>query len=142
MICRKAAIEFKWGSGFDPFFGFERLPEDDPSERIHPFSIEERAKLRNELTEHWKPYFDLAFRTGLRPGEQIALKPRDIDWARGLLHVRRAMTLDANGKRPEGATKNKYGRRTIKLTPGNERGIGSAKYNERIHRSGVCLLQH
>jgi integrase len=44
------------------------------------------------------------------------LKPDDIDWAKRLLYVRRAITLDETGKRVEGNTKNKYSRRTIKLT--------------------------
>jgi integrase len=116
MICNAASIEFQWGSGYDPFFGFKRLPEEDAIEKVHPFSIEEQKKLRQELPDHWKPYFDFAFRAGLRPGEQIALKPEDIDWEKGLLHVQRAITLDRDGKRTEGNTKNKHSRRTIKLT--------------------------
>jgi integrase len=54
---------------------------------------------------------------GLRPGEQIALKPEDIDWQSGLLHIRRAMTLGEDGKKMVGRTKNRYSRRTIKLIP-------------------------
>jgi len=40
-----------------------------------------------------------------------------IDRTKKLLHVRRAITLDENGKRIEGRTKNRYSRRTIKLIP-------------------------
>jgi len=69
------------------------------------------------LPDHWKPYFRFAFCSGLRQGEQIALKPGDIDWSKGLLHVRRAMTLDENGNKVEGMTKNRYSRRTIRLIP-------------------------
>lgn len=76
---RSVAIEYTWNTGFEPFFGHDRLPEDDVSEKIVPFTIEEQARLRLELPDHWKPYFDLAFRTGLRPGEQIAIKPENID---------------------------------------------------------------
>lgn len=54
--------------------------------------------------------------TGLRQGEQAGLKPDDIDWSKGLLHVRRAITKDDKGNTIEGSTKNKYSRRTIKLT--------------------------
>ncbi|HOV88032.1 MAG TPA: DUF3596 domain-containing protein [Syntrophobacteraceae bacterium] len=127
MICKQAAIEYKWSTGFEPFFGHERLPEDDVSEKIVPFTIEEQAKLRQELPDHWKPYFDFAFRTGLRPGEQIAIKPEDIDWPRGLLHIRRSITLDEDGKRTEGTTKNKYSRRTIKLTPAMLEALSAQK---------------
>jgi integrase len=117
MACRTAAIEYGWGSNFNPFFGFKKLPEGDPYEKIFPFSIEEQRNLIEKISDHWKPYFRLAFCTGLRQGEQIGLKPGDIDWESRLLHIRRAMTLDENGKRVEGSTKNKYSRRTIKLTP-------------------------
>jgi integrase len=117
MICRSAAIEYGWGSGFDPFFGFRKLPEDDPYEEIHPFPIEEQHALVDHLPDHWKPYFQFAFAAGLRAGEQIAIRPEDIDWKAGLLHVRRAMTLDEDGKRVLGRTKNRYSRRTIKLIP-------------------------
>lgn len=78
MICKHAAIEHGWAGMFDPFFGFEKLPESDPS--IFPFPLKEQKQLRETLPEHWKPYFDFAFCSGLRPGEQIALKADDIDW--------------------------------------------------------------
>ena len=116
MICEAAAIEHKWGRGFDPFFGFSRLPENDAREGIFPFKLEEQVMICEALPEHWRPYFQFAFRSGLRPGEQIGLKPEDIDWDNGLLHVRRAITLDVEGQRTEGKTKNRFSRRTIKLT--------------------------
>ena len=117
MICRSAAIEYGWGSSFDPFFGFRKLPEDDPYEEIHPFSIQEQQTLADHLPDHWKPYFRFAFAAGLRVGEQIAIRPEDIDWENGLLHIRRAMTFDENRKRVVGRTKNRYSRRTIRLIP-------------------------
>jgi integrase len=117
MICKSVAIEYGWGSGYDPFFGFRKLPEDDPYEDIFPFSIEEQKKLTEHLSDHWKPYFRFAFCAGLRPGEQIAIKSEDIDWSKQVLHIRRAMTLDENGKKVVGRTKNRFSRRTIKLIP-------------------------
>jgi len=120
---------------FDPFFGFEKLPEDDTSDKIVPFSLEEQMTLREKLSDHWKPYFDFAFRVGVRPGEQIGLKPEDIDWKRGLLHIRRAITLDKDGKRFEGNTKNKYSRRTIRLTPVM---LDALKAQRAIHNQFGC----
>jgi integrase len=117
MICRSAAIKYGWGGTYNPFFGFKRLPEGDPIEKIFPFSSEEQLTLTTAITDHWKPYFRSAFAIGLREGEQIGLKPHDIDWAKKLLHVRRAITLDEDGKKIEGRTKNRYSRRTIKLIP-------------------------
>ena len=115
MICKSAAVKYGWGGIYDPFFGLKRLPEGDPIEKIFPFSVEEQQTLTTAIADHWKPYFRSAFSIGLREGEQIGLKPRDIDWSKKLLHVRRAITLDENGKRIEGRTKNRYSRRTIKL---------------------------
>jgi hypothetical protein len=40
--------------------------------------------------------FDAAFKIGFRQGEQIALDPDDIDWERGLLHIKRAITHHEN----------------------------------------------
>jgi integrase len=115
MICNHTAIEHGW-MYYNPFFGFKKLPEGNPVEKILPITIEEQSEIEKALPDHWKPYFVFAFRSGLRPGEQIAVKPNDIDWENRILHVRRAMTLDEDGKRIEGNTKNRYSRRSIKLT--------------------------
>ena len=116
-ICKQAAIEYGWGNSYNPFFGFKKLPVDDPYEEIFPFSLEDQQRLIIELPHHWQPYFKFAFCCGPRPGEQIAIKPEDIDWAKKILNIRRAMTLDENGKKIEGRTKNKFSRRTIQLLP-------------------------
>lgn len=117
MIYNSAVIEYGWNESFNPFRGLKKLPTDDSYEKIHPFSIQEQNRLIEHLPIHWKPYFKFAFCSGLRQGEQIALKPEDIDWNSGLLHIRRAMTRDIEGKPIEGKTKNKYSRRTIRLIP-------------------------
>jgi integrase len=117
MICKSAAIEYQWGSIYNPFFGHKKLPEYDSYEGIFPFSVVEQKTMIDQVPDHWRPYFRFAFSSGLRPGEQIALKPDDIDWQNKVLHVRSSMTLDENGKKIEGSTKNRYSRRTIKLLP-------------------------
>ena len=115
MICKDVAIEYDWGEIYNPFFGFKKLPEDDPYEKILPFSTSEQEKLIVQLPDHWKPFFQFAFCSGLRQGEQVALKSTDIDWVKKMIHVRRAITRDEKGKFIVGKTKNKYSRRTIKL---------------------------
>ena len=117
MICKDAAIENGWGATYNPFFGFERLPENDSYENIHPFSLDEQSRLITQLPEHWKPYFLFAFCSGLRQGEQIGLKLTDINWSEKTLRISRAVTRDENGKFIMGRTKNRYSRRTIKLIP-------------------------
>ena len=124
-ICKSARNEFKW-VGYDPFYDFKKLPEGNPYEKIMPFSIEEQRSLIENMPDHWKPYFLFAFCTGLRQGEQIGLKPDDIDWEKQIIHVRRGITKDENGKTMEGPTKNMYSRRDIKFTPVIRRGSGGA----------------
>jgi len=70
MICKDASIEYGWGSTYNPFYGFNRLPENDPYEKLFPFSLDEQHKIIQNLPDHWKPYFDTAFKIGLRQGEQ------------------------------------------------------------------------
>jgi integrase len=117
MICKDVAIEYRWNINFDPFFGFKKLPEGDAYEQIIPFSLEEQRRLITALPESWKPFFRFAFCSGLRQGEQIGIKPADIDWKKQILHIRRAITCDETGKIVEGRTKNRYSRRSIKLLP-------------------------
>jgi len=117
MICKDASIEYGWGSSYQPFYGFKRLSINDPYENLHPFSLEEQKKIIQCLPDFWKPYFDSAFKIGFRQGEQIALRPDDIDWSMELLHIKRAITRDEDGKILLGKTKNKYSRRTIRMIP-------------------------
>ena len=135
MICKDAAITYAWGSGYNPFFGFKKLPENDPYEKILPFSVREQDKLVEQLADHWKPYFRFAFSSGLRQGEQIGLKPEDIDWKKGLLNIRRAITLDERGRIIEGPTKNRYSRRTIRL---NKSMLEPLKVQKEIHERFGC----
>jgi len=117
MICKDAAIEYGWGSTYNPFFGFKKLPESDPYEKIFPFSLDEQKQLIAKLPEHWRPYFLFAFSSGLRQGEQLVIEPNDINWSERTLRISRALTRDSSGKVMIGKTKNKYSRRTIRLIP-------------------------
>jgi len=118
MICKDAAIKYGWGGLYDPFFGFEMPKSDkDAYEKIFPFSVVEQDRIIDELPEHWKPYFRFALASGISQGEQAAIKPVVIDWEKGTIFIQRAMTRDENGKPVEGPCKNKYRRRTIKLSP-------------------------
>src|SRR5665647_2312042 len=68
-ICKHARKTFKW-IGYDPFYDFEKLQERDAYEKIMPFSIKEQRSLIENMPDHWKPYFQFAFCSGLRQGEQ------------------------------------------------------------------------
>ena len=60
----------------------------DSRAEIFPLSFEEKHQFIDALPPRWQPYFLVAFGTGLRPSEQIALKQDAIDWARNKILVR------------------------------------------------------
>lgn len=116
-ICKDASIEFGWNAEYNPFFGFKNLPKDDNRDDIKPFTLSEQKKILSQIPEHWKPFVEFAFVSGLRQGEQLALKPEDIDWQKRTLTIKSAMTKDKDGHKVEGPTKNRYSRRIIDLIP-------------------------
>jgi integrase len=79
--------------------------------------LQEQEMIISVLRDHYKPYFQLAFASGLRQGEQFGMKVGDIDWENGILSIKRAMTRDLQEKRVEGRCKNKYSRRNISILP-------------------------
>src|SRR5690242_3286866 len=60
----------------------------DSRPEIFPLSFEEKDRFIKTLPPRWQPYFVVAFGTGLRPSEQIALKKEAIDWERGKILIR------------------------------------------------------
>jgi len=71
MIVADAFVEY----GFDmpdPFQGL-KLPNSRKF-RVMPFSHEEWRSLMEYIPEWYRPYFEFAVNTGLRPSEQVALK--------------------------------------------------------------------
>jgi integrase len=62
--------------------------QKDSRPDIHPLSFEEKARFLEALPPRWRPYFEVAFGTGLRPSEQIGLKQERIDWDRNVLEIR------------------------------------------------------
>jgi integrase len=70
----------------DPLAGIRPLRE--PRSDVDPFAPEEVASFLAACPVHWRPYFTVAFWTGLRPGELAALKWGDVELSRGSLRVR------------------------------------------------------
>ncbi|MFC1591241.1 tyrosine-type recombinase/integrase [Thermodesulfobacteriota bacterium] len=115
IICKDAAIEYGW-SGYNPFFGFKKPKENDSYDKINPLTLPAQQLVVSKMSEHWQPYFRFAFCSGMRHGEMLGLKQGDVDWKKKELNIRRAITQDENGDFVEGSTKNRYSRRTLKLT--------------------------
>ncbi len=54
---------------------------------IEPLNFDEKARFLQALPVRWRPYFEIAFGTGLRPSEQIALKWERVDWQRNVVQI-------------------------------------------------------
>jgi integrase len=70
----------------DPLVAIRPLRE--PRADVDPFSPEEVAAFLAACPAYWRPYFTVAFWTGVRPGELAALKWGDVDLSRGSLRIR------------------------------------------------------
>lgn len=79
-----------------------------------PLTLEEVELVLGHIFEHFSPtiysYFELAFFTGLRTSEQIALRWEDVDFKRSILNVQRSKVLQEVNER----TKN-YVAREVEL---------------------------
>jgi integrase len=61
--------------------------------------------------------FTLAFHTGCRPGELLALTWKDVDSENKRIHIRQTITFIEGGKWYTDEPKTAYGRRTLRLEP-------------------------
>ena len=77
VIVEDAVGEFGWADLPDPFAGL-KLPQVKRI-RIHPFTMAEWVNLMEFIPAWYRPYFELAVLTGMRPSEQVALKWSAVD---------------------------------------------------------------
>jgi integrase len=75
MIVRDALDEYAWDNIRDPFANL-KLPKVRKY-HVQPFNLVAWQMLMAHIPDFYKPYFEFAVQTGLRPSEQVALK-----WAR------------------------------------------------------------
>ncbi|WP_319407469.1 site-specific integrase [uncultured Desulfosarcina sp.] len=83
VIVRDAVDEHVWAAFHDPF-GNLKLPRVAKF-RVRPFTTKKWELLLKHLPPWYRPYFDFAVLTGLRPSEQVALKWSALDG--DFLHV-------------------------------------------------------
>lgn len=102
----------------NPLAGWTYTKNEPPKEEdeIDPFDKEEQAAILGAMEGQGRNLVQFAFWTGLRTSELVALDWTDVDFVRGVVRVRRAMTQNAVGK-PE-APKTSSGRRDIRLLRG------------------------
>ena len=79
---------------------------------IMPLSMEEVRLFLDKVDSHFRDYFEVAFFTGMRPSEQIALKWDNIDFKRAKVNV-----VDARVMGEESSPKTVASRRSIDMLP-------------------------
>ena len=79
---------------------------------IKPLSMEEVRLFLDNVDSYFRDYFEIAFFTGIRPSEQIALKWDNIDFNRGKINI-----VDARVMGEESSPKTVASRRTIDMLP-------------------------
>jgi integrase len=94
-----------------------QLPDADPDgDEIQMLEPAEIDTVLRCLPPHWHPMALFAVGTGLRFGEQTALRKYDINLARGEVEIKRAWKYD-DGPAVLGPPKTKKARRTVPLAP-------------------------
>ncbi len=110
VIVRDALEEYGWTDLADPFSRL-KLPRVRKI-RIHPFSFDEWRVLMDHMLPWYRPYFELAVQTGLRPSEQVALKWGAVD--EEFIHVELSRVYN----REKADLKTEESRRRIQIRPG------------------------
>lgn len=93
---------------------YSRLAGVQEDDDIDPFTAAEQSAILAVLAGHAKHFVQVAFWTGMRTSELVALEWRDVDFAEGVIRIRRIRTQ--HSKTPE-PPKTKAGRRDIKMLP-------------------------
>ncbi|MDI6773660.1 MAG: tyrosine-type recombinase/integrase, partial [bacterium] len=97
-----------------------RRPDHEDGDALHVLQPEEITRLLEVAGEPWHTFYQVTVQSGLRRGEALALRWRDLDLRKGLLHVRRSLNRFREGKGyvvREAPLKSRHSRRTIDLAP-------------------------
>jgi integrase len=84
-IIEFAQREQMWGA-INPFKLVKRSKEETPAYEL--LTLDELAAVQRQLPAKYLPIFRLCLHLGLRPGECLGLTKGDVDFARGVIHVR------------------------------------------------------
>lgn len=92
---------------------YQRKTQIKEEDDIDPFTIEEQRSILAKCSPEMANQIKFSFWTGVRPSELIALSWGDIDFVRGHIKIRRAMTQASKGQAE--TTKTASGLREIKI---------------------------
>ncbi|MCX5542587.1 site-specific integrase [Paraburkholderia sp. CNPSo 3076] len=100
----------------NPLHGWTYRKKEAPKEEddVDPFTAEEQRAIVAALPDQAANMMRFAFWSGLRTSELVALDWPDVDWRRGVVVIRRALTQTAKAAED---TKTKSSRREVKLLP-------------------------
>lgn len=97
-----------------------RAPDGDGKDAMHFLTPAEIGRLLNAADEPWRSLYEVAVYTGLRRGELLGLRWRDVDLEAAVLHVRRSLGRIKDGDAyvvREAPVKTKASRRMVDLSP-------------------------
>jgi len=95
----------------NPMKSVKRLKTE--REEVQPFNAEERERILASLPEGYaRDFYEFAFWTGLRTGEQIGLRWENVDFERGVIFIRESIV-----KGRKAGTKTAGSNRTHELHP-------------------------
>jgi integrase len=118
VIGRDAIDEYGWDLA-DPFSRL-KLPKVKKI-RIYPFDFKQWRILMQFILPWYRPYFEFAVQTGLRPSEQVALKWSDIDGS--YIFIERSRVKN----REKEDLKTAESRRAIKIRPSMQAALEDQK---------------
>lgn len=129
---------FKWAVKWDylkfsPAADLAKPKYDTPE--MDWFTPEEAYRLITLMEPYWRPLFMTMFMTGVRPGEAIALRWKDIDLAHALLNVR--YTLDRGQLLPP---KTDNARRRIPMPPELVHALSAHKLVSPFNPDGLVFV--
>ncbi len=97
-----------------------RSHDHEDGETLHVLQSAQIRQLLEVAEQPWRTLYEVTIQTGLRRGEVLALRWRDVDLKQGLLHVRRSLGRFRDGERycvKETTLKSRHSRRTVDLAP-------------------------
>jgi integrase len=116
-----------------------KSPRPDPEE-MYPLSADEAsALLKAARGERFEALYMLAITTGLRRGELLGLRWRDVDLEHGVLRVGHALVREG-GRYRLGETKTKRGHRSIRLTSQAVSALGVHRKRQLEERMRLASL--
>jgi integrase len=91
LVIREAQAHGQWGA-VNPFELVERLKE--PKKKYELLTLEQCRAVWSQLRADHRRMMRLTLALGLRTGELFALRKQDVDFAHGVVHVRRSHDRD------------------------------------------------